>query len=51
MADGQAKFFLGSQVFGGSNNPTVGACSSSTSSQAMNTQCGTANIGATWSIY
>ncbi|MDR3707388.1 MAG: DUF1559 domain-containing protein [Capsulimonadaceae bacterium] len=51
MADGHAKWFMGTQVFAGSNNNAAGNCSSATSTQAMNTQCGLANIAATWSIY
>ena len=51
MADGHAKWLMGTQVFSGSNNSSVGSCSSATSATAMNTQCGLSNVAATWSIY
>ena len=51
MADCHCKWFKGTQVFAGSNNKTVGDCSSSTSTTAMNTGCGLTGVAVTYSVF
>ncbi|MDR3707389.1 MAG: DUF1559 domain-containing protein [Capsulimonadaceae bacterium] len=52
LADGHAKFLMGTQVFAGGNDLTAGDCSSSNSGTAMNTGCGSyPNVPVTYSIF
>ncbi|MDR3710383.1 MAG: DUF1559 domain-containing protein [Capsulimonadaceae bacterium] len=49
MADGHVKWFVGTQVSGGGNNPTSGSCG--VSNTAANSNCTQPGSSVTWSIY
>ncbi|MDR3710279.1 MAG: DUF1559 domain-containing protein [Capsulimonadaceae bacterium] len=52
MADGHAKWLMGTQVFAGQMPSSATSCSSATSGGAMGTACGSyPNIAATWSVF